>query len=57
MIGIRRLEKLLRFLERGAGWIGVLLTGVPLCLSLPGGDRTVLMGEQNLLQLTHLRPQ
>lgn len=36
---------------------GVLLTGVPLCLSLPGGDRTVLVGEQNLLQLTHLRPQ
>ena len=36
---------------------GVLLTGVPLRLSLPGGDRTVLVGEQNLLQLTHLRPQ
>lgn len=34
-----------------------LCSGVPLCLSLPGGDRTVLMGEQNLLQLTHLRPQ
>lgn len=36
---------------------GGLLTGVPLCLSLPGRDRTVLVGEQNLLQLTHLRPQ
>lgn len=58
MIGVRRLEKLVRFLERACRQgRGVLLTGVPLCLSLPGGDRTVLMGEQDLLQLTHLRPQ
>lgn len=49
MIGVRRLEKLVRFLERGGAGQGVLLTGVPLCLSLPGGDRTVLVGEQNLL--------
>jgi len=38
----------------GSAGSGVLLTGVPLCLSLPGGDGTVLMGQQNLLQLTHL---
>ena len=40
--------------REGVQGMGVLLTGVPLCLSLPGGDRTVFVGEQNLLQLTHL---
>lgn len=53
MIGIWHLEKLVIFLARGTGY-GILLTGVPLCLSLPSGDRTVLVGEQNLFQLTHL---
>lgn len=38
--------------EGEVGWL--LLTGVPLCLSLPGGDGAILVGEQNLLQLTHL---
>lgn len=40
---------------RGKGW--VLLTGVPLCFSLPSGDGTILVCEQDLLQLTHLRSQ
>lgn len=52
IIDIWHLEKLVIFLARRTGY-GILLTGVPLCLSLPGGDRTVLVGEQNLLQLTH----
>lgn len=56
MICVRRLKKVVIFLARGTGY-EVLLTGVPLCLSLPGSNRTVLVGEQNLLQLTHLRPQ
>ena len=34
-----------------------LLTGVPLCLSLVCGDGTVLVGQENLLQLAHLGPQ
>lgn len=56
MIGIWHLEKLVIFLPRGTAY-GILLTGVPLCLSLPSGDRTVLVGEQDLFQLTHLRSQ
>lgn len=57
MTGARRWGKLVKFLEGDAGWgggEGVLLTGVPLCLSLAGSDRTVLVGQQNLLQLTDL---
>ena len=43
--------------ERGHGGcdgLGVLLTGVPLSFSLPGGDRTVFVSQHDLFHLTDL---